>query len=80
MHLYSEQRVSYNTNVHAAEAPVPRRSVLSSSISARTPLQSPLILDASTVPLGHGTLFSPVQRMMANIYFCAGTVEEHYTT
>ena len=39
MHLYSERRVSYgnNVNVHAVEAPVSKKPVLSSSF-ARTPL------------------------------------------
>ena len=59
MHLYSEQRVPYgnNINICAAEVLVHKKSVLSYSL-ARTLLQSLLILDASTVPSGHGPFFS----------------------
>ena len=53
MYLYSDQRVSYgyNRSIFAAEVPVHKKPVLSSSL-ATTLLQSLLILDASTVPSG----------------------------
>ena len=55
-----------NMNICAAEVPVHKKPVLSSSL-ATTLLQSLLILDASTVPSEHGTFFSQALRMMANI-------------
>ena len=52
-------------NICAAEVSDHKKPVLSSSLP-RTLLQSLLILDASTVPLGAWDLLSRAQRMMAN--------------
>ena len=83
MHLYAEQRVSYqsNMNICAAEAQVIEKPVLPSS-SNRIPFQSPQILYASIVLSGGwDPLFSSMKDNGKNsaTWFCAGMVDEHYT-
>ena len=58
-------------NVCTAEALVPMKLVFSSSSARIVTTLITVILYVSTVPSGYGTLFSPAQRMMANIQPCS---------